>query len=356
MVLSARRRLTELVLTSALLVAAGPASAQYEETAPKPAQPGQPAQPTTAVEEARAIADRGYEQYKVADYATAVELFKQAEAISHSPAIVGFIAECYEKLGRLIEASAYYQQLADEKLPDKPPAPEPVRKAVAEAKAKLPLVRQRVPKVTIAVTGVPAADVAVTLDTRPLSALELAGPIAVNPGKHAIVITARGFDPVTRVFEAQERQSASVNEAFSVLTKEVRVPGPVREAPAKSVVHVAGPAVSYGIGVGGLTLGVISGILYLSRASSLKERCPDGRCIVELEEEKTTASQLGTTATIGFAVGGAGLVAGTLWLLLAPEAESSAEGEEAPTAPAASAWSLPEVRFGLGGVELRGTF
>jgi hypothetical protein len=366
MVLSVRRRLIGLCLASSLLLCATEAAAQYEEP-PKPAQPatpGQPAQPAQPgqpgaaagkVEEARAIADRGYEQFKLADYATAVELFKQAESISHSAAIVGFIAEGYERLGKLIEASAYYQQLADEKLPEKTPPLDPLRKSVAEAKAKLPLVRQRVPKVSIQVTGVPSADVTVTLDTRPLTAVELAAPISVNPGKHSIVISTRGFEPVTRVFEAEERQSASVNEAFSVLTKEVPVPGPVEREPAQSRLHVAGPAVAYGVGISGVALGVVSGILYLDRASALKERCPDGRCIAELEEEKATATQLGTTATISFAVGGAGLVAGTLWLLFAPDPDEAASGDAAPRAPAA-AWSVPELRFGLGGAELRGTF
>ena len=364
---TARRALAGAALGLGIGLLAWPIRAQYDEpskpaASAKPAQPGpaaKPGQPTGSaqpapppankVEEARAIADRGYELYKQADYSAAADLFQQAEQISHSPAIVGFLGECYEKLGRLIEAATFYQQLADETLPEKPAAPEAVRKAINDAKAKLPLVRQRIPKLTIQVSGVPAAQVTVALDRRVINTADLGAPIPVDPGKHAIVITAAGHEPVTRVFEALERQGTAFTEAFTEITKEVPVPGPVRRAPAPSPANVVGPAVSYGVGITGVALGVVSGILYLNRASALKDSCPDGRCIGELEGEKKAASALGTTATVSFAVGAAGLVAGTLWLLLAPAPQE--EGDAVQAAAIA-----PQLRVGLGALELRGRF
>jgi hypothetical protein len=122
----------------------------------------------------------------------------------------------------------------------------------------------------------------------------------------------------------------------------------VRLAPAPSTLNLVGPSVCYGLGISGVALGVVSGILYLNRASALKDRCPDGRCIDELAGEKTTASALGTTATISFAVGGAGLVAGTLWLLFAPAPQAEGDSVQASV--------TPELRLGPGAFELRGTF
>ena len=58
---------------------------------------------TDPIEEAKALADKGYASFKNGDYDEAIALFQQAEALSHSPVILSFIAQSYEALGKLIE-------------------------------------------------------------------------------------------------------------------------------------------------------------------------------------------------------------------------------------------------------------
>src|SRR5262245_45487621 len=73
------------------------------------------------LEEARALADRGYELFIQGDYVEAIALFEQAEKLSHSPVILSFIAQSYEALGKLIEARDHYAQIVAEDLGDNAP-------------------------------------------------------------------------------------------------------------------------------------------------------------------------------------------------------------------------------------------
>jgi len=170
---------------------------------------------TDPIEEARALADKGYASFQSGDYEEAIALFQQAEALSHSPVILSFIAQSYEALGKLIEAEQQYTQIVAEELA--PDAPEDFVTAQQRARRLVPLLRRRLPRVQVRIDGVPLQSVAVELDGRKLTNDGLTRPIVVSPGERIVLVNAAGREPVTRRVTAAERQVSIVDVMFPPL-------------------------------------------------------------------------------------------------------------------------------------------
>lgn len=272
------------------------------------------AQDESARREARDLANRGYEKFKRGEYDEAIALLQQAEDISHSPVILSFIAQSYEKLGRLIEAQRQYAAVVNEALADD--APEDFVKAQRQARRQVLILARRIPRIVLRISGVPPEAVKVSLDGRPVAADRLGKPIRVNPGSRRLVLDVEGQERVERTITATERQVTDVDLVLATRVVERQVPGPaVRVAPASDDGWI-GPVVGYGVGLAGLTLGLTAGAIYLDRRSSLRERCPDNRCAPELEGERDTLSALGVASVVGLGLGVAGAAVGTVLLIV----------------------------------------
>ena len=73
---------------------------------------------------------------------------------------------------------------------------------------------------------------------------------------------------------------------------------------------------AFSLGFAGLTLGAVCGGLYLSGASSLKDRCPEDRCAPELEDEADTLEALGIMSLVGLGVAVVGTAIGVTLVVL----------------------------------------
>ncbi len=264
-----------------------------------------------SIQEAKGLADRGYALFKQGDYAQAVALFEQAERLSHSPVILSFIAQSFESLGELIEAQQQYARIINEDLDET--ASEDFREAQRRARRQLPLLVRRIPRLVLRVTGVREDDLEIELDGHTMPSSQLDRLIAINPGRHRLVVHAPQREPIFRTFKVSERQQSEIDVMFA--------PAP---APALTLVDRSQPAdlswlpPSLGFAAGGaaLTVSVVSAAIYFDRAAALKDRCPDNRCPEELEVERDNISMLGTLSLVSFGVGALGVGAGTLLLLL----------------------------------------
>jgi hypothetical protein len=268
-------------------------------------------------QEARELANRAYERFTSGDYAESIGLFQQAEMLSHSPVILSFIAQAYDKLGNLIEARTYYARIVNERLA--PDAPEDFRKAQRTARREVPLLQRRIPRLQLRISGVAADEFDVSLDGTKLTLADLGGPIEVNPGTRRLVLRIEGTPPIERSVTATERQVTDVDLVLA--TREVGAEPPPPPPPDYGWV---GPVIGYGVGLAGLTLGLTAGGLYLSRSSNLRDRCPANRCSPELIGEKETLDSLGIASVVGFGFAAAGVAVGTT-LLLVGEGESDGD-------------------------------
>jgi hypothetical protein len=105
-------------------------------------------------------------------------------------------------------------------------------------------------------------------------------------------------------------------------------------------------AVVLGVGVVGIAIGAITGAMSLGKVSTLSSHCPTKHgCDPADQSLADSAKSLGTISTIGFVVGGVGLVGGAVLLVVRPGKPAAAAGVVTFTP-----------RIGLGSMAFEGTF
>lgn len=287
---------------------------------------------------ARRIGAEGLKLYNAQRWEEAYELFQEAEKRYHAPTLVLFMARCQQAQGKLVEAIAIYEKLLAEPLPDG--ASKAFIEAHESAKVELASVRRRTPKLVVVLVhleGIPApaaSSVRVTLDGASVNL----GEFAVNPGAHILRATAENAEPIERSFTIAEASTQNVRLAFKMRSP-ARVPpppivpakGPEEESSKGSLM----PSIAaFSVGALGLSVGAITGAVSMPEADA--------------------ARTLGNVSTASFIVGGVGVAAGVLLLLL-PPGGTPALGTSARAAPPASGvtWSAG---LGLGRIDIRGSF
>jgi hypothetical protein len=268
------------------------------------------AQPTANTEEALRRAYDADAAFAAKKWDQAYDGFAAAEAIAHSPVFVLFMGHCRRNQGRLREAYDLYAAVTGEKLAQD--APKPFRDAATDAKRELDALRARIPSLRVLVAN--AKDAALTIDGAPA---EFGEPTLLDPGSHEVVATSAG---------QTVRQTVSLREGAApkeiTLSFAASVQPPVEEEEGSLVPGI----VVITIGGAALALGAITGGIAASMASDLKERCVDGHCPVEDQSDLETAQALAIVSTVGFVVGGVGVVTGGVLLFVRPGggAQSSA--------------------------------
>lgn len=224
------------------------------------------------------------------------------------------------------------------------------QQAQAEAKQELAALEPRIPTLTIELDGLVLSD-AVTVDGVNLDVAGLNQPQPLDPGAHVVVATRRGTS-VTRRVELAEGQHETArmrfepetsSPAWSPSSTAIGTPSspafttatPPSHAGTQSDV-VATPQTktstqqyamlaSFGIGAAGLIVGTTTGLMALSKHSSLKDSgCSSEECFdSDLQSQMDSYNKLRPIAAAGFIVAGIGAAAGlTLWLTK-PEQESA---------------------------------
>jgi hypothetical protein len=289
---------------------------------------------------ARAAAKECLHAFAEGRYQEALDYCTRAESIMHAPTHVLLIARADAKLGHLVEAQeAYFRILRDPLAPDAPAAFAEAHQKAAEEQAAL---APRVPTLRVQLQGGAPADVAVTIDGSPLppALIDLASP--VNPGTHALEAKGRRLksEPVnvTIVEGAKETvtlalaqfaggeagTTTNVNESGTAATTE-----PSEPSRNNGSTRIAG---WIGLAVG--AAGVVAGTLFVVKNRSDRNDanalcaggCPESRRadIASLDDSANSAA---TLAWISYGIGAAGVATGAslLWISATkPAARSSA--------------------------------
>jgi hypothetical protein len=198
-----------------------------------------------------------------------------------------------------------------------------------------------------------------------LGAASLGVPLPVNPGAHAVVVHAKGFEDTTANVTIAEGEQKKVD--LKLGAKKAIVPGPIATGPDGSrtpggeggggesrglspLVYVGFAVAAVGIGVGSVT-----GILTLGKGSDAKTACPGGACRDQASaDDAQSGKTLGTISTIAFIAGGAGAAVGIYGLLFAKPKPSTASARA--SASASGLGSSIDVMVGPMGGGVRGTF
>jgi hypothetical protein len=281
---------------------------------------------------AKALGQEGVAALEAKDYKKAEDRLGRAWKLYPDAITLGLnYARALAAEGKLVAAQVAYNKVANTALAST--APEPFVNAKATAQTEVQGLAARIGAVVITVTGEGGGDLPnlkVTLDGDNVNVAGLGVKRPVDAGNHTVSATADGFLPGEAKFSMIEGGNAQAQ-----ITLAKAPPGTVVAPPAAGAGDSAAGAadtggsgkktaawVAYGIGGAGLIAGGITGILAISKHSSLSSECPNGSCPPGgPQSDLSSYHTMGLISTIGFglAIVGGGL--GTYFLLTAPSGQ-----------------------------------
>jgi hypothetical protein len=339
------------LFVASLVVGLGLTSVAYAQETP-PAPTAGTDVSLADIDRARALAKQANRALlKAQSYSEALDFATRAEALYHAPIHLGIISEALIGMGRLAEAVTTLERLVSEPLAAN--APEAFRTAQEDGRRRLKELSARVPSLLLVVKGPSASTVKATIDGKPFS---LKGDTATrfDPGVHKLHAVAAGYMALDQTITLPAKGGVVMIEVpfdpeGGPGSTGSDTGGALAPAPSRAPLIAA-----FGVGAVGLIVGGITGGIFLSRASSLKARCPDNQCDSSDQSDAQSIKTMGTISTAAFIVGGVGVVTGGVMLL------SQRFGKKSPRkADGPSAFSQGEgFTLGLtpGGVLARGSF
>jgi hypothetical protein len=286
--------------------------------------------------------DKGNERLGQGSYAQALDAFKQADAVMSVPVTRVAVAQALERLGRLIEAREAAVEAT--RMPQDPDEPEPFALARVQAAKLVVDLEVRIPMLVVVINGPAGVTAHVRIDGAELANNRLGFPQRVNPGTHSVTASAAGCEPVTEAVRIQEGENKRVSLGLRATSG--LLPATTSQPAGTSALVYVG----FAVGATGLTVGAVTGILSMSRAADLRQKCGGNDCPPEFQSDMTQAKNLGWASNISIGVGLAGIGVGTLALLM------SSGQRERPAKPVATHGVRIGATLGPGHLGLHGDF
>ena len=262
---------------------------------------------------------QGREMLKTGDLDKACPLF--AESLRLDPAVGTALnlAECEERRGHLASALRGWQQainLAE--------ATQDERGQVAQQ--RYDTLVSRVPHLTIVLAPDAPKGTTVLREEVVLGKAALGRPLPLDPGKHVITVRAPDHEDAVLTAILVEGETKTLTVAPGPVTRPVApppIPVEVEDGSSqRTLAYVLG-----GVGAAGILAATVTGVMLLDSRKTVNAHCDDAdRC----DREGMDAADLGRTLvpinTIAWAVGVAGLGAGTYLYLSAPSGSGPVSG------------------------------
>jgi len=317
---------------------------------------------------ARALGVEGVELADKGDCTTAVDRLWRAESLYHAPTILGRLGECQVALGKLVAGTETLQRVVREPIgPKSPPAFVAARD---RAQKVLDATMPKIPKIRIHVENAQIPNLVVKVDGDPVPLAGLDVDRLTDPGFHKVEASAPGYATATSVVtvgEGGKGQASLKLEPAQASTAPPTAPGatPAASAPAAAAAPPpawsagpaptpgadeggpsrVGPIVLLAVGGAGLIVGGVFGGLAIGKKSSLDSACqPKSACPASSQGDIDALNTDATVATVGFAVGGAAVVAGGIWFF------AGGRSKPKPAAPSARLVVRPYIGPGSAGV------
>jgi len=320
---------------------------------------------------ARSLATEGATAFKDGRYKDAVDLFTKAESLMHAPPHLLYLARSHVKLGQYVKAREAYLRITKEQLPGN--SPQAFRDAQATAQKEVSSVDPKIGSLEIKIEGAEAAkDLSVRIDGTPIATVLVGVPHPIDPGEHRIEASATGFRAQPQTVRLGDGDKTSTTLKLEVDPNAApaaappaaggaapqlgAAPGPgapVRDSSTSMESTSSGSGMrigayaAFGVGAVGLGLGTVFLLQSMGKQSDADALCSGagGGCPLskkaEVDKLDSDAKSAGTLSVVGYAVGGAGIAAGVVMLILSGKSESTASNK-----PAVYPW----VGVGSGGV------
>lgn len=247
----------------------------------------------------------GLQLFEAQRYEQALERFNAAEALAHSPVFVLRMAQCEEKLGRLLAAKARLEAM---QAPLGANAPQAWQTAQRDAAAELRSIAEELPRVRVTLKGA-IFPVNLRDGGRSLSLARADSVIELDPGEHSLTVTDAHARAVTRTVQA----ASGVAPAPLVFQLEALVAAPRAAHPNRPEPLSArkwGEWTAVGVGSASLVLGGVAGVIALSKAHGVKADCVGNQCLARDQSKADSAAYYADLSTVAVAVGVASLAVG----------------------------------------------
>ncbi|MDI1451721.1 hypothetical protein [Polyangium sp. 6x1] len=290
---------------------------------------------------AEALFQRGVEEMKQAKYITACPAIAESQRLDPRPGTQFTLAECHALAGKLATAVVAYEDflrmVAGLPVWQQGKYLDRVRLAEGQKAALGP----QVPRLILVYPKDPPAGVRVFRDGTELSWVSVGIPLPVDPGEHVVDLEVPGKPRIERriLLAKGEEKSVDLSEVEPPKQEPPKqeLPKPPASAPSLRGVEPAqggmtggGKAWLFtvgGLGLAGITMGSITGGLALGEKATVDEYCKNLICDPEGLRALERGRQLSVLGTVGFVVGGAGLLtAVVLWATRPGEKKSGGTG------------------------------
>jgi hypothetical protein len=324
---------------------------------------------------ARTLAVDGLKLAQAGKCGEAIPKLERAEKLRHSAIVLSRLGECHVSEGKLVEGTEMLRKVLREPLPANPsPA---LSKAYERAQTVLDAAKPKIAGLTVSVSAPPGAELRLSIDGVVVASSLVDSELPADPGEHVVEASAPGYlkgtarvtlgsadkKTVTLKLELDPNAPAPVPvgaaAAFSpapassaLPNKAVALPPP--PAPAKSPSR-ASAYVSWGVGAVGVGVGTAFGLMALNGKKDLDGQCPDNSCAPSSGDAVDSAKRNGNISTIAFAVGGAGLLLGTVLYFSIGNGPTQAHASGAP-ARGFAGLSRGRAMIGPGSVQLAADF
>jgi hypothetical protein len=303
------------------------------------------------IAQARELFTQAMRQRQQGDVRGSLDKFTAAHALGGTPLTGLELGRTQLNLGSLVEARESF--LAVARIPVGAQETRHSAEAREEAALLAEKTRARIPSLTVQVAGVQAATAAVVIDGVTIPAAALGAPRLLNPGPHTLKATSH-TGLATAEVSLKEGETRTIeltlvaDHVASAAPPSQEPPVLAPTGPAAAGSYPLKPLVFAGIGVAivGVGVGSITGVMALSKASTVNQACPNHVCGTVNESSTIQAGQtLGTVSTAGFVVAGVGAAA-AIFALVYPHGSHASS----TTATTISPWVSPT------GAGLNGTF
>jgi hypothetical protein len=287
----------------------------------------------TLFREGRAAMEKG-------DYAAACPKLASSYELDPGTGALLALALCYEESGKLASAwSAYVEAEARSKRENRPERAE-------SARGRIDALEPRLPRLTIRVSDEVAALPGVRIERNGSDVAKpaLGTSVPVDPGKQTIVLSAPGYESITKVVQSVEGQPLEV--LFdTVPTQLSSQPSTGTDRGGLGGLAIAG-LVTGGAGVVALGIGGAFGVVAMGKNADSDAGCDqDDVCNPQGFRDRVDARSAGDLSTVFFVAGGVLAGAGATMFVLG----LGEEGDEPATVAAYPMLGPDRVGLVLGG-------
>ncbi len=294
--------------------------------------------PRAAAAAAEALFQSGREAMDAKDYEAAREAFSESQRLEPAAGTLMNLATAEEKLNMPASAWGHFQHALQMLSSDDRRRPF-VNERIAELETSLP-------RLAISPAAGAPQDLQIERSGLVLGKASWGVALPVDPGSLTIVVRAPHHEPRTYSIDVIKGQTETLTVRPG---KEIRESTERRNPTLRTLGYVAG-----GVGIAGVGLGVVTSALLPKTREVAVENCPNDSCNEEGWRAVRRGKRLLALNTVGFAVGGVGLVSGAL--LFIASGKTSEERDDADLRKGgdqrADIWLGP----GAIGLEYGGTF